>query len=271
MAAAPVAMEVAPEIIAGIEGMMSSEAGIAGLAANMAPSLETGLMNPQMEAQVFQGNMTAAQAGQMGSQMADHSMFGLGGSEHTPQSIGLEGFGDARGKQQMLKDWGNPKVNVRGMGEDDKTFMKHGMNSLQPSTGAAGSVQPNNPLIPNQSSTQPGNNTNVAPSGTKPSMWEQAKGFGMQVGSQAVGGLAMAAPMFMMPGMGGANKEAQLQATQLGGVHESLTPGFNPQYPHITSIDDPNQRAKQYAGDLVSGNATQQEINQHAAQWMVNN
>ena len=271
----PLAAELLPELAmgaegaatatasagSGIEGLLSSAGGLEGLAGEMTPALSLPTKNPMVEQEVFSGNMNMAQAGKMGSTLKDQGLFGLGGSiqNEGPQSLAPTSNTSLSGQQiQAIKNHGNPQVSIRGIGEDNKTFARQQLGNAQIPSGG-------NPVQQGQG---------------KPGMWDNVKHFGMQVGSQAAGGLAMAAPMFLMPGMSGggaANQAMPVTYSDLGGTVDQVGGGFYDNYqqgrnniPMIQDYDNTSNTAGMYARDLITGNANLSDVDRHGAWSLLN-
>lgn len=248
----------------GAEGLLSSAGGLEGLASEMTPALTMGSKNPMVKNEVLSGTMNTAQAAKMGSTLEDHGMMGLGGVES--QSLGATSEQSlSKAQIQAIHNHGKngpagvPPPSAYQSGVDTNNFMKRQL------TG--GNVPP--------SGGQP-----IPPEAGKSSMWSKAGEFGKGIVQQAVGGAAMAAPMLLMPhlsGSGAANQAMPTYASDLGGTISQVGDGFYNNYqqgmtniPMIQDYDKAAGDASMYARDMITGNASLQDVDRHGAWSLVN-
>ena len=252
----------------GAEGLMSTAGGIEGLASEMTPALSIPSKSGLVQNEVFSGSMNTAQAAKMGSTLEDQGMMGIGGSiQGEPMAPGLGPTSNqslSRAQIQAINNHGKngpagiPPPSAYQSGVDNNNFMK-------------GQIQGN---VKNTGLPPPNENH------TKPSVWEQVKGFGKQAAGQAIGGVAMAAPMFLMPhlsGSGAANQAMPTYAADLGGTISQVDPGFYNNYttgnqpiPMIQDYDRTAGQASMYARDMITGNASLEDVDRNAAWNLVN-
>lgn len=247
----------------GSEGLLSSAGGIEGLASEMAPSFSIPSKSGLVQNEVLSGSMNTAQAAKMGSTLEDQGMMGISGSiQGEPMAPGLGPTTNkslSKAQVQAINNHGKngpagiPPPSAYQSGVDNNNFMKGQIQGNMQNTG----------LPPPQQHQ------------TKPSMWSKAGEFGKQIAGQAVGGVAMAAPMFLMPhlsGSGSANQAMPVYASDLGGTVSQVNSGFYDNYqqgkqniPMIQDYDKTASQASMYARDMITGNASLEDVDRNAS------